>query len=61
MTDSFTFEKVALQQNEEFSFDKLPAGAKINKLNFGLGWRPATMGRDIDLDASLIVLDKDNN
>lgn len=52
------FEKVSLKKGEEFNFEKLPPSVKLDKMFFGLGWRPARVGQSVDLDASIVQLDE---
>ncbi|MBH0779590.1 TerD family protein [Nocardia bovistercoris] len=48
--------RVTLRKNETVSLIK--AGAPpLSRVRMGLGWDPATHGRDIDLDASVIAYD----
>ncbi|HLS75514.1 MAG TPA: TerD family protein [Nocardia sp.] len=49
--------RVALRKNETVSLTK--AGAPpLTRVRMGLGWDPATVGRNIDLDASVIAYDR---
>lgn len=51
---------VNLVKGQKISLEK-PGGGSLNKVFMGLGWDPAFGDADIDLDASCICYDSNNN